>query len=107
MKKKMIIGIAMAMGMLSVGAISATAATTGSCCNSGTCADKQAVQKFTQETAALSSALQAKDRELRELNSYEGIDTHKANALEAEIKELKNSLKVAAGQYGISTCCLS
>jgi peptidoglycan hydrolase CwlO-like protein len=105
MKKKMIVGIAMAMGMLSVGAISASAA--ASCCNDGKCADKQVVQKFTQETAALSSALKAKDIELREQNSYDGINMNKVNDLEAELKELKGKIRVVAEKYGLPSCCLS
>lgn len=105
MKKKMIVGIAMAMGMLSVGAVSASAA--GSCCNDGKCADKKVVQQFTQETAALSSTLKAKDIELREQYSYEGIDMNKVNDLEAELKELKGKIKVAAEKYGLPACCIS
>lgn len=105
MKKKMIVGIALAMGMLSVGAISASAA--GSCCNDGKCADKQIVEKFTQETTALSGALKAKDNELREQNSYDGIDINRVNKLEAELKELKGKLKVVADKYGLPACCLS
>ena len=105
MKKKMIVGIALAMGMLSVGAVSASAA--GSCCNDGKCADKQVIQKFTQETAVLSSALKVKDIQLREQYSYEGIDMNKVNDLEAELKELKGKIKVAAEKYGLPACCLS
>ena len=105
MKKKMIVGIALAMGMLSVGAVSASAA--GSCCNDGKCADKQVVQQFTQETATLSSALKAKDIELREQNSYDGIDMNKVNALEAELKELKGKIKAVAEKHGLPSCCLS
>jgi hypothetical protein len=105
MKRKMIVGIALAMGMLSVGAISASAA--GSCCNDGKCADKQAVQQFTQETAALSGALKTKDIELREQYSYDGIDIHKVNDLEVELMELKGKIRIAAEKYGITTCCLS
>lgn len=105
MKKKMIVGIALVMGMLSVGAISASAA--GSCCNDGKCADKQVVQKFTQETAALSSALKAKDIELREQNSYDSINMSKVNDLEAELKELKGKIKAVAEKHGLPTCCLS
>jgi|SRR6185369_10077731 len=105
MKKKMIVGIALAMGMLSAGAISASAA--GSCCNDGTCADKQVVQKFTQETAALSGELKAKDIELREQYSYDAIDMNKVNKLEAELKELKGKIRVAAEKYALPTCCLS
>jgi len=105
MKKKMIIGITLAMGMLSVGAISASAA--GSCCNGSKCADEQVVQKFTQETAALSSALKTADIELREQNSYESIDSSRVNNLEAQLKELKGKIRVVAEKYGIPSCCLS
>jgi len=105
MKKTMIIGIASVMGMLSVGAISASAA--GSCCNNGKCADKQVVQKFTQETAALSGALEAKDIELRAQYSYDAIDMNKVNELEAELKELKGKIRVVAEKYALPTCCLS
>lgn len=102
MKKNMIVGIAMAMGILTVGAISASAA--DSC---GKCADKQAVQQFTQETAALTSALKTKDIELREQHSYDGIDTRKVSALEEELKELKDKINAAAQKYGIPACSRS
>lgn len=105
MKKNMIVGIALAMGILSVGAFSASAAS--SCCSSGICTDKQVVQQFSQETSALSSALKTKDVELRELYSYDSIDTRKAGELEADIKELKNKIKVAGDKYGIPNCCIS
>ena len=101
----MIVGIALAMGALSFGAISASAA--GSCCSDGKCSDKQAIQQFTQETAALSSALKAKDIELRELNGYDSIDIRKADQLEAALKELKGKIKVIADKFGISSCCIS
>ena len=104
MKKNMIVGIALAMGMLPVGVISASAA--GSCCIDGKCTDKQVVQKFLQETAGLDGALKAKDLELRELYSYEGIDTRKADELEAGIKELKGKIKVVGEKYDIKPCCL-
>lgn len=100
MKKNMIVGIALAMGILSVGAISASAA--GSCAK---CADKQSVQQFTQETAALTSALKAKDMELREQYTYDSIDTRKVSVLEEELKELKNRIKVVAEKYDIPSCC--
>ncbi len=105
MKKNMIVGVALAIGILSVGAVSASAS--GSCCNDGKCGDKQAVQQFTQETTALSNALKAKDLELRDLYSYDSINIRKADSLEAELKELKAKIKVAAEKYGISSCCIS
>lgn len=104
MKKNMIVGIAVAMGMLSVGAISASAA--GSCCSGGTYTDKQVVQKFLQETAGLDGELKARDLELRELYGFDGIDVRKADELEAEIKELKGKIKVVGEKYGIKPCCL-
>lgn len=104
MKKNMIGGIALAMGILSVGAISASAA--DSCCSSGKGTDKQVVQQFTQETAALSSALKTKDIELRQLYGYDGIDLRKIDALESEIKDLKGQIRAVAGKYSIPTCCL-
>lgn len=105
MKKHMIIGIALAMATLSAGAVSAS--TAGSCCGTGSCGDKQAVQQFTQETAGLTSALNAKDSELRELNGYDSIDIRKADRLEAELKEMKNKIRVIADKHGISSCCIS
>lgn len=105
MKKNMIAGVALVMGLLSVGAVSASAS--GSCCSDGTCGDKQSVQQFTQETTALSNALKAKDLELRELLGYDSYNIRKADSLEAELKELKAKIKVAAEKYGISSCCIS
>lgn len=102
MKKNMIVGMAMAIGILTVGALSASAA--DSC---GKCADKQAVQQFTQETAALTSALKAKDIELREQYAYDSINTHKVGELEGELKELKDKINAAAQKYGIPACSRS
>jgi len=102
MKKNMIVGIALATGILSVGALSASAAET-----CGKCADQQAIQQFTQETAPLSSALKAKDLELREQNSYDSIDIHKVSALESELKELKDKINAAADKFGIPACSRS
>ena len=102
MKKNMIVGIALAMGILSVGAISASAADT---CDK--CADKQAVEQFTQETGALSSELKVKYLELRGLYGYDSFDTRKASDLEAEIKELKDKINASATRYGIPACSRS
>ena len=103
MKKQMIIGIAMAMGILSVGALSASAA--DSC---GKCADAQAVQQFSQETASLTSALKAKDIELREEQfGYDSSDPRKVSALEEELKELKDKINAAAKKYSIPACSRS
>ncbi len=95
----MIVGIALAMGILSVGAISASAADT-----CGKCADNQAIQQFNQETDSVTSTLKAKDLELRALYGYDSIDIHKVNALEAEIKELKDKINASATKIGIPAC---
>jgi peptidoglycan hydrolase CwlO-like protein len=99
MKKNMIVGIALAMGILSVGAISASAAYT-----CGKCADNQTIQQFKQETDSLTSTLKAKDLELRALYGYDSIDIHKVNALEAEIKVLKDKINASATKFGIPAC---
>lgn len=99
MKRNMIVGIALAMGMLSIGAISASAA--DSC---GKCADKQAVQQFIQETDALTATLKAKNLELRGLYGIDGLDTNEVNRLQAEIKELKDKINASASKHGIATC---
>ena len=105
MKKNMIVAMALALGTLSFGAVSASAAS--SCCDGGKCADKQAVQKLTQDTAATSKALKAKEMELRQLFAYDRVDVNRENELESEIKDLKSQIKRVAQEYGISSCCNS
>ena len=102
--KKNIIVATLAIGILSVGALSASAA--DSCCKDGTCADKQKVQQFQKGTSTLTSALNAKNFELRELYGYDSIDLRKISQLEAEIANLKNQIKLVAEKDGIRTCCL-
>jgi hypothetical protein len=72
MKKKLIVGIAMAVGMLSFGVLSASAA--GSDPNVASCAGKHAYQQFNRETAGLISMLKAKEIELQEQNAYREWD---------------------------------
>jgi len=105
MKKNLIVGIALALGVLSVGVVSASAAS--SCCNEGKHAGMQNMQQFSQETAGLSSKLKAKDLELRELYGFDGMDINKVCNLEADIKELKGKIKLIAGKYNIQPCCIS
>lgn len=102
MKKNIIIGMALALGILSVGALTASAADT-----CGKCADNQALQQYQQETGTLKSTLKAKDLELRALNGYDSIDIHKVNALEAEIKELKDKIDASATKLNIPACSRS
>ncbi len=103
MKKNMIVGMAMAMGILTVGALSASAADTDF--NMVACADKQAHQQFNHETAGLASALKAKEIELKDLVYTEGAyDYRKANELENEVNELKGKINTAAQKHGIPAC---
>lgn len=99
MKKHMIVGIALATGILAGGTLSASAA---ELCV--TCADKQSVRQFTLETAALTGILQTKDRELRELYSYDSIDTRRVDVLEGQIRELKEQIRAAAQKYDLHAC---
>lgn len=105
MKKRIVVGIALALGILSMGAVSASAAP--SCCDgSKRCADKQVVGKFEQENAGTASALKAKELELRGLYVYDSIDPHRMADLEDQIKELKTQLNQEAKKSGILPCCL-
>jgi len=94
--------MALALGMLSVGVITASAAET-----CGKCADNQAVQQFRQETDSLASTLKAKDLELRALYANDGIDTQKVSVLETEIKDLKDQINASATKFKIPPCSRS
>lgn len=102
MKKNVIIGMALALGMLSVGAITASAAET-----CGKCADSQSLQQFKQETDSLTSILKTKDLELRALYAYDGIDIQKVSVLEAEIKDLNDNINASATKFKIPPCSRS
>ncbi|ACM20921.1 hypothetical protein Geob_2570 [Geotalea daltonii FRC-32] len=104
MKRKIIIGIALAMGMVAA-AMPASAA--GSCREEGKCADKQIFQQFTQETSGLVSALKAKDLELREQYAFDRIDASTVGELEAELDELKGQINTVGEKFGIPLCCRS
>jgi peptidoglycan hydrolase CwlO-like protein len=102
MKKNVIVGITLALGMLSVGALSASAADT-----CGKCADQQAVMQFQQETDTLARELKTKNIELRELYGFEGIDLSRVGTLETEIKNLKTKINASASKYRIPACSQS
>lgn len=102
MGKNMIVGIAVVIGILTIGTLSASAA---DLCEN--CTDKQAYQQFTRETTGLASVLMSKDIELRVQYSYDAIDTNKVDLLEAELKELKGKINAAAQKHGIAVCSLS
>ncbi len=104
MKNKMIIAVALVAGMLSVGAVSASAAVSDG--TAGSCTGTQVKQQFAHEVSGLTSAVKAKESQLRNLYGSEGVDAAKADALEAQIKELKGRIRVIANRYGIPACCL-
>ncbi len=106
MKKNMVVGIAMAVGILSFSALSASAA--GSDPSMDTCASKSAYQLFIQETSELTNELKNKEFELREqysLSDY--VDKYKEGELEAAQKELKSKINAVAQKYGIPACSRS
>jgi len=102
MKKNTIIGMALALGILSFGALSASAADT-----CGKCADNQSIQQFRQETDSLESTLKSKDLELHSMYLTDTYDTRKASDLEAEIKELKAQINASAAKHKIPPCSRS
>lgn len=71
MKRNIVMGIAIALGVLSTGVVGASAATAASCCNEGACFDKTSAQKYKQETAPLSNAVRIKEIELSKLLGYD------------------------------------
>jgi hypothetical protein len=105
MKKNIIIGIAMAIGVISAGALSASAAS--ACSGDSRCTDAQVYQKFSQEASSLFSTMKAKDFELREQYGYDRVDPRKISKLEAEIKELKGQIQHIAEKHGVLPCCIS
>jgi hypothetical protein len=102
MKSNRIAGIVAAVGLITIGAVSASAAETG--CS---CAEKQSVQQYRQDSGSLTSALQAKETELRELYLRETVDLATANRLEGEMRELKGKIGTIAEKYGIPDCIRS
>jgi hypothetical protein len=101
MKRNLIAGFAMAVGLLSLNPFPASAAETGKCL------DKVAMQQFAQETAPLVSSLKAKELEFGKQYAYEGAGLIDVSQLQAEIKELKSQIKTAAKQKGLEPCCES
>ncbi len=110
MRKNMSMGIMLVLGIISLGVASALASDTISI--PVNCSDKLAFQRFTLETAGLTSALKAKNNELSALDGYggiehgyDGIDFDKISKLEAERDELMSRLNVATQKSDILTFC--
>lgn len=99
MKRKVVAGIALALGTLSVSPLTAFA---GSMC--GQCAEKRIVEQFVQETAPLTSALKAKEAELRNVYSNEGGDSNEIYRLEGEMKELRGKIDSVATRLKVPPC---
>jgi hypothetical protein len=99
MKKKMIIGMAMALGLLSTGAVTASAAEP-----CGNCADSQALRQYRLERDSLNSSLKARESELHGLYAAEGIDMQRADALATEISRIKGDIAAAADRHKIPSC---
>ncbi|MBI1919514.1 MAG: hypothetical protein HYS23_00385 [Geobacter sp.] len=103
MKKRVVVGIALALGVLAAGVSNAAAC--GACGENGKCSDPQAVQQFRNEAAALLGELKVRDIELRYEYAKEGIDSNRISELEGEIKELKGRIIAVADKLGIPPCC--
>ena len=121
MKNNIIMNIAIVVGMLSFGVLSASAADSfisetnsvpgfdSAVDSGGSSLGKQDVNKFLLETATLASALKAKEIELSEQNVYTvsesnsvpGFYNSKTSTLKSEIKEIKDRIKAAAQKYGV------
>lgn len=99
MKKSRVVTMVMATGILLTGALSASAA--DSC---GRCAQKESVQQFNKETAALHAELKAMKIELSNEYSYNAIDINRVNAIEVQIRGIKEKIDASANRYGISAC---
>ena len=99
MRKNTIVRTAVVVGLLSFGALSASAA---EACEK--CTEKQVLRQFTEETAELTTVLKTKNFQLRELYGYDGFDVQKANQIETEIKNLKDKIKLSANKLGVFPC---
>ena len=101
MKRNVVAGLALALGLLSLNPVASSAAETSNC------AKKAAMQEFARETAPLAQSLKAKELELRKQHAYEGVALIDLSRLEAEIKDLQNQMRSVAQQKGLEPCCAS
>ncbi|MBT1074266.1 hypothetical protein [Geobacter grbiciae] len=103
MRKKAIIGIALALGVFTGGTVFAMGC--DKCDGTGGCKDSSAVEKLKSETAGLRSELAAKEVELRTEYSYNSINTARIEAIEREIGDIKAKIRAAATKLGIPAGC--
>ena len=103
MKKNMVVGIAMAVGILSFGALSAFA--DGSDSNLDYCYGNQANHQFNKESAGLVSQIKEKKSELKDLLYTDAsYDINKANKLEKDVKQLEGKINTTAHMHGMESC---
>lgn len=109
MKKKMLVAMALVMGTVSVGSMTAFAAEAR-----GRCVDEQTFQQYTKETAGLTSEIKAKDLEVAQQSGYGGIergydgpDMNRISEIQAERKVIKEKIDAIAKKYGVRSCCVS
>lgn len=101
MRTKMIMITVLSLSVLGAGAASAASGCTD--CN---CGDEKAVKQLTNETAPISSRLEAKKLELRQAYGNDSIDINKVNEVEAEIRILKGQIRGVADKLNIRECKL-
>ncbi len=107
--KRILLAAAMAMCILSIGAFTASAV---DLC--GKAPGGEAIRHYMQEAAPILDALQAKNIELSDANTFgisETLATRTPNiaridALENDIKALEDKIGAAVTKYGIAPCCL-
>jgi hypothetical protein len=107
MRKNTGLGIVIAAGMLSFGALSASAA--DSDFNMASCNSKQSYQQYTKETTGQISELKAKETELQALYGNDrygngSINGRTVSELNGEIKSLKNKINASAQKNEIMDC---
>lgn len=107
MRKNTVVGIVMAVGMLSFGALTASAANSDFAMAS--CNSKQSYQQYSQETSGLMSELKSKEIELQALygNDRYGNGSNNDRAvseLNGEIKSLKNKINASSQKNEIMDC---
>lgn len=101
MKRNVVAGFALALGLLSLNPVASFAA------DRSNCAKQAAMQEFAKETAPLAQSLRAKELELRKQHAYEGVALIDFSQLQAEVKDLQSQMRSAARDKGLEPCCES
>ncbi|SNB45529.1 hypothetical protein [Geobacter sp. DSM 9736] len=64
-------------------------------------ASAETVKQFRQNTSELRGQLSVKELELRQEYGYEGIDMRRVEAIEGEIREIKEKIKTVAKKLNL------